>query len=181
MQMADELMENWDQENRTLHSDGTLKHGRSLITYDVVKDDGNCLIAGLREVSSGDSETQRKVLEDVLSDVSEMFDSCGLEKDLNESRSTKDKIIKSINNVMSDRCAVQKKFNNLFSCYRKEILPSVVQECGKTSQKMRKKRWQLSMNYFVGCIFSLGLLIRQKLAAKFGIIFVGGFKNWFLN
>ena len=37
-----------------------------------------------------------KVLEDVLCNVSEVFDSCGLEKDLSEGRSTKEKIMKSI-------------------------------------------------------------------------------------
>ena len=39
MQVADELMEIWDPENRTLDSDGTSKHGRSFITEDVVKAD----------------------------------------------------------------------------------------------------------------------------------------------
>ena len=58
MQMADELIENWDQENRTLHSDGTSKHRRSFITYDVVKGHGNSFIARLREVSGGYSENQ---------------------------------------------------------------------------------------------------------------------------
>ena len=70
LQVADELSENWDTENRTLHTDGTSKKGRSFITYDIVKDDGKCLIAGLREVGGGDSSTQLKVLENVLADVS---------------------------------------------------------------------------------------------------------------
>ena len=29
--------------------------------------------------------------------------------------------------MISDRCAVQKKFNNLFNCLRKGVLPSVVE------------------------------------------------------
>ena len=91
MQVADELMEDWDQENRTLHSDATLKHGRSFITYDIVKDDGYCLIAGLRVVSGGDSETHLRVWEGVLHDVSEMLDSFGFENDLNEGGNTKKK------------------------------------------------------------------------------------------
>ena len=172
MQVADELMENWDQENRTLHSDGTSKQGRSFITYDIVKDDGNCLIAGLREVSGGDSETQLKVLEDVLNDVSEMFDSCGFENNLNEGGNTKKKITKSIKNATSDKrssitflvATGKKSYHRLF-------------KSGKTCQKMRKKRWQMSTNFFVVYIFLLGLLIRQKLAAKFGIIFVGGIQK----
>ena len=53
-----------------------------------------------------------------------MFYSFGFENNLNEGGTIKNKIIKSIKNFMSDRLAVQKKFNNLFSCYRKEVLPS---------------------------------------------------------
>ena len=48
---------------------------------------------------------------------------------------------------------------------------------GKTCQKMRKKRWQMSMKFFVVYIFLLGLLIRQKLAAKLVIIFAWGFQK----
>ena len=53
-----------------------------------MKDNVNCLIVGFRKVSAGDSETHLKVLEDVLNDVSEMFDPCGFEKDLNEGGNT---------------------------------------------------------------------------------------------
>ena len=165
-------MENWDQENRTLHSDGTSKQGRSFITYDIVKDDGNCLIAGLREVSGGDSETQLKVLEDVLNDVSEMIDFCGFENNLNEGGNTKKKITKRIKNATSDkRSAItflvatgKKSYHRLF-------------KSGRTCQEMRKTRWEMSTNFFAVYNFLLGLLIRQKLAAKFGIIFVGGIQK----
>ena len=44
-----------------LHSDGTSKKGRSFITYDIVKDDGECLMTGPREIAIGDSGTQLKV------------------------------------------------------------------------------------------------------------------------
>ncbi len=105
MQVADELMKNWDNENKTLHSDGTSKHGRSFSTYDIVKYDGSCFIAGLSKVSGGDSETQLRVLEDVLGDVSETFDCSGVSS---VDGSTLHKIVTSIKNVMSDRCALKK-------------------------------------------------------------------------
>ena len=112
LQVFDELTENWNTENRTLHSDGTSKKGRSLITYDIVKDDGECLITGLREIASGDSATQLKVLQDVLGDVCLMFENSGLvgKGGVND---WVNKVIKSIKNVMSDRCAGQK---SLMSC-----------------------------------------------------------------
>ena len=47
-----------------LHSDGTSKKGRSFITYDIVKDDGECLMTGPREIAIGDSGTQLKVLQE---------------------------------------------------------------------------------------------------------------------
>ena len=52
LHVFDELKENWSTENRTLHSDGTSKKGRSFITYNIVKDDRVCLITGLREIAS---------------------------------------------------------------------------------------------------------------------------------
>ena len=73
LQVFDELTENWNTENRMLHSNGISKKGRSFITYDIVKDDGECFITGPREIASGDSATQLKVLQDVLGDVCLMF------------------------------------------------------------------------------------------------------------
>ena len=141
-----------------------------------MKDNGNCLIVGLREVSAGDSETHLKVLEDVLNDVSEMFDPCGFENDLNEGGNTNKKIIKMIKNVMSDRWAVQKRLNNLFSCYRKEILPSIVQEWQNLSEDEKEK--MANVNEFLWFTIScFSFLIRQKLTAKFGIIFVWGIQK----
>ena len=61
-----------------MHSDGTSKKGISFITYDIVKDDGVCLITGLRGIASGGSATQIEVLQDVLGDVCSMFENSGL-------------------------------------------------------------------------------------------------------
>ena len=53
-----------------MHSAGTSKKGRFFVTFDVVKD------AGLREIASGDSATQLCVLERIINDVVNMFQSC---------------------------------------------------------------------------------------------------------
>ena len=151
LQVADELSENWDTENRTLHTDGTSKKGRSFITYDIVKDDGKCLIAGLREVGGGDSSTQLKVLENVLADVSDMFDSFA-----GEDSNILNKAVKSIKNVMSDRCAVQKKFNDLFTCFRKDVLPTIVSEWESLSEEEENKMSTVN-EFFCGFHYLVGL------------------------
>ena len=150
MQVADELTENWDSESRTLHSDGTSKKGRSFITYDIVKNDGSSLVTGFRETASGDAASQLTVLEDILKDVNEMFK----EYD-KESSSSAQKIIKSIKNVMSDHCAVQKKFNDLLTCFRKDVLPTVVLEWEKMSEMEQSKMATINgsfcgLHYLVG-------------------------------
>ena len=58
IQVAEEILNGWESGNRTLHSDGTSKHGYHNGTFDVTMDDGNVLVAGLRDMASGDSETK---------------------------------------------------------------------------------------------------------------------------
>ena len=58
IQVAEQLIENWDTASRTLHSDQTSKKGRSFATYDIVKDDGEEIVIGVSEVPSGDAATQ---------------------------------------------------------------------------------------------------------------------------
>ena len=160
LQVADELTENWDSESRTLHSDGTSKKGRSFITYDIVKNDGSSLVTGLRETASGDAASQLTVLEDILKDVDEMFK----EYD-KESSSSAQKMIKSIKNVMSDRCAVQKKFNDLFTCFRKDVLPTVVLEWEKMSEMEQSKMATIN-EFFCGLHYLVGLADQAEACCK---------------
>ena len=46
IQVAQELLQDWNKEKRALHSDGTSKKGRSFVTVDNVKEIGESLIAG---------------------------------------------------------------------------------------------------------------------------------------
>ena len=71
LQVAESLLKDYDSSCRTLHTDGTSKFGKHYGTYDVVTDQGQTLIAGIREVSSGDTETQLNVLLDILSKIEE--------------------------------------------------------------------------------------------------------------
>ena len=67
----------------------------------MVTDQGQTLTAGIREVSLGDTETQFNVLLDILSEIEESLQ--------DTEKSVSNKIISSIENIMSDRHIVQKK------------------------------------------------------------------------
>ena len=114
--------------NNTLHSDGTSKHGHSYTTFDIQKSDGKVFVAGLREVSGGDAETQLDLLKEVLTDIGSMHDD----------NSFVNKSFLSIKNLMSDRCATQKKFNNIFIDYRKSVLPQIIENWEFCSTEEKK-------------------------------------------
>ena len=102
LQVAESLLKDYDSSCRTLHTDGTSKFGKHYGTYDVVTDQGQTLIAGIREVSSGDTETQLNVLLDILSEIEESL--------LDAEKNVSNKIISSIKNIMSYRHIVQKNW-----------------------------------------------------------------------
>ena len=108
IQVAETLIENFTSACTTLHTDGTSKFGQHYGTY-VVLDSGQTLIAGIREVATGDTNTQLNVLLDIFKELEESLEN-------NESDVSK-KMIASIKNIMSDRHIVQKKFNTIFQEY----------------------------------------------------------------
>ena len=67
----------------------------------MVTDQGQTLIAGIREVSSGDTEAQLNVLLDILSEIKESLQ--------DTEKNVSSKIISSIKKAMSDRHIVHKK------------------------------------------------------------------------
>ena len=71
LQVAESLLKDYDSSCRTLHIDGNSKFGKHYGTYDVVTDQGKTLTAGIREVSSGDTEIELNVLLDILSEIEE--------------------------------------------------------------------------------------------------------------
>ena len=117
LQVAESLLKDYDSSCRTLHTDGTSKFGKHYGAYDVVTDQGQTLTAGIREVSSGDTETQLNVLLDILSEIEESLQ--------DTEKNVYNKIISSIKNIMSERHIIQKKFNSVFQDYRTSVLPNV--------------------------------------------------------
>ena len=67
IQLASVLAENTD-DNLTLHSDGTSKHGHSYTTLDVKKGD-DVLVVGLREVGGADAQSQLDLFKEVLDEI----------------------------------------------------------------------------------------------------------------
>ena len=117
LQVAENLLKDYKNSSRTLHTDGISKFGKHYGTYDVVTDQGQTLTAGIREVSSGDTKTQLNVLIDIFSEIEESLQS--------SEENVSNKIISSIKNIMSDRHIVQKKFNAVFLDYCASVLPAV--------------------------------------------------------
>ena len=71
LQVAEELLKDYQNSSRTLHTDGTSKFGKHYGTYDVVTDQGQTLTAGIRELSSSDTKTQLNVLLYFFSEIEE--------------------------------------------------------------------------------------------------------------
>ena len=75
LQVAQELLKDYENSSRTVHTDGTSKFGKHYGTYDVVTDQGQTLTAVIREVSSSDIKTQLKVLLAIFSEIEESLQS----------------------------------------------------------------------------------------------------------
>ena len=159
IQVADELLNNWESGNRTLHSDATSKHGYQYGTFDLTMDDGSVLVAGMRDMGDGRAEGQFEVLKEVLSDIAQCVD----EEDVDK------KALKSIRNLMSDRCIVQKKFNEILQWYRQSILPDVVDEWKSFSDDEKAKISRMN-DLFCGLHYIVGLADQAEGAlSKYGI------------
>ena len=72
-------------------------------------------------------------------------------------------IISKLKNIMSDRHAAEKLFNELLADYRAEILPEVLAGWTETSEREKGHITRMN-NFFCG----LDLLIVPRLLLKFG-------------
>ena len=143
LQVAESSLKDYDSSCRTLHTDGTSKFGKHYETYDVVTDQGQTSITGIREVSSDDTETQLNVCLDILSEIEESLQ--------DTEKNVSNKIISSIKNIMSDRHIVQKKFNSFFQDYRASVLPNVVENWDAMSEDIQSNFIKVN-DYFVAFI-----------------------------
>ena len=58
LQVAEESLKDYENLSTTLHTDSTSRFGKHYETNNVATDQGQTLIAGIREVSSGDTKTR---------------------------------------------------------------------------------------------------------------------------
>ena len=152
--VASVLSEN--QGNLTLHSDGTSKHGRSYTTYDIQAGE-DVLVVGMREIGGADAQSQLDLFQELLDEVGENLGKGG--NDFGK------KVFLNIKNLMSDRCAVQKKFNNLFIKLRKEYLPDVVRNWSNLSNVEQESFGKVN-EFFCGLHFLVGLADQAEACLK---------------
>lgn len=74
------------------------------------------------------------------------------------------KALKSIKNLMSDRCTVQKKFTDeVLQSYRQSILPQVVEDCTNLFSEVEQLTKVSRMNdLFCGLHYIVGLACRSS-------------------
>ena len=155
--MTEELLKDYENSSRTLHTDGTSKFGKHYRTYDLVTDQGQTLTAGIREVSSGDAKTQLNVLLNIFSEIDKSLKS--------SEENVSNKIISSIKNIMSDRHIVQKKFNAVFQDYLASVLPTVFQNWDTFSKNIQENFIRVN-DFFCGLHFVVGLADQTEIALK---------------
>ena len=73
--------------------------------------------------------------------------------------------MKSIKNLMSDRCIIEKKFNELLQTYRQSILTHVVQGWSDLSEDQRSGVVRMN-DFFCGLHFIVGLADQAEAALK---------------
>ena len=145
MQVGESLME---ASSTTLHSDGTSKGGFKFGSHQVARTATEVLTLGIVNMKCGSADHVLDKLKQVLGDVASACSGDGKEQIA--------EILKGITNTMSDRCIVQKKFNELLQEYRADVLPSVVGGWEDLTSEQQSKLTTMN-NYFCGLHYIFGL------------------------
>ena len=140
-QISDEICQ---EENLTLHSDGTSKFGEHYESYQISTEKGVYSL-GLCEMLTGSAELTLHLLKQIMHDL-----------DLVAGAGSGNVLVAKIKNTMSDRHVVQKKFNSLLEDYRLEILPVVIQEWGQLTATEQDHVSTLN-NFFCGMHVLVGM------------------------
>ena len=145
VQLSEVLM----NENLTLHSDGTTKLHHHYGTYDVATGEKDVYVVGMREMSGGDASTVLDVLKEIVNDVCKIGESDDVSEKVK-------KAVVNVKNTMSDRHAVQKKFNELLYEYRMSVLPDVIEGLDEMNESERESMVRMN-NFFCGMHYMVGL------------------------
>ena len=156
IQLGEELSKE-DGEFYTLQTDGTTKHGVHFGTYDIATLDKTYSL-GLRHVFSGSAQNTLETLMEILDDLDVV------RRELGHS-AVSGQIIHKIKNTMSDRHAAEKKFAEVLSAYRADILPDVVANWEQMSLMEQEQLTRMN-NFFCGLHFLVGLADAAEAALK---------------
>ena len=130
-----------EKENTTLYTDETSKGGHRYGGFALSDSDGNYALLGLREMSTKSAQDTLSTFKDILQDISESQE--------HSENDTSLKILRNIQNTMSDRASTELKFNDLLQDYRKDILPIVIDNFDQLDDKTRTSVERLN-NFFCG-------------------------------
>ena len=156
-QVGTTLITDYEKSKRTLQSDGTSKFGHHFGTYDIATESGENFVAGLRPMSTGDSETQMNVLKQILEEIEKVCEG-------SETKMAK-KIFISLKNTMSDRHIVQKKFNSLLEEYRGNVLPEIIEGWEDLGDEERNNLKKVN-EFFCGLHYVVGLADQAESCLK---------------
>ena len=145
MHAASELLAS---DNLTLYSDGTSKFGDKYGTY-LLANECKTFSMGLVDMKCGTAAHTLEKLQEVLCDVTDVCEALGESK-------AGDRILSKLKNTMSDRCAVQKSFNDLLQDYRADILPGITEGWNDMSESAKDNMAKVN-RFFCGMHFIVGL------------------------
>ena len=145
LQLAEELSE---EEDTTLHTDGTTKHGYKYGAYQISTKDRVYSI-GMVDMERGTAEHTLEMFKAVLGDVGKVGGMAGVE-------AAGEKILTNLKNTMSDRSIVEKVFNTMLEQYRGEVLPLVHKDWEQLNEE-QKSSFSTMNHFFCGLHYIVGL------------------------
>lgn len=137
------------EENVTLHSDGTSKYGMHFMGFQM-STESSAYSLGLSEMVTGSASQTLATFKQIMGDI-ELVAGTGIGE----------KIVGHIKNTMSDRHIVQKNFNSLLEDYRSQILPKVISNWDALYVQEQGELASLNNFFFVECMLLWGWQIQH--------------------
>ena len=131
-------------ENATLLYDGTSKHQKKFMLYQIATDKG-ILTASLDNILSGDTETQLESTKEFLATFSDILNESG-------TQASTESLLYAIKNTMSDRASVNKAYNSELQAWRESTLPSLLKNYNEMSPENREALAKVN-DFFCGLHF----------------------------
>ena len=128
----------------TVGSDGTTKFGHHYGNVEVSFTDGKSMVAGLRDMATGDAGAYLDLLKDIVKDLA------GTDNTAVAS------IVEKMKNTISDQASVNKRLNVLLKSWREELLPLVIEGYHQMGPDQKAQHAAMN-NFWCGLHFLVGL------------------------